>query len=185
MATDFRKAFKGFGGATPDGQLPKINDRDAPDGCYELEGISSEAFDSHESSGLSFKAVVNVISCDNGRFKPGTQASVIVHNLDNAKEYVRKKAHGNVKGLLAACLTNLFCPIGAEPIDPLDPELPWEDEYIPQICEKGSTFIAGARFKVQTLGSESENKFKFKKLNFTSMQTRTEEEIEAAAAEAA
>jgi hypothetical protein len=172
MASDFRKAFKGFGGATPDGNLPKVNDRDAPDGTYELEAVMSETFDSFESEGLSFKAEVIVHSCDNGRFKPGTHASIIIHSIDADKPFIQAKAQGNVKGLLAACLTNLDTFIGEDPIDAMDPSLPWEEEYVPSICEKGSTFLAGARFRLQTVGSVTKNNFKFKKLNFTAIQTK-------------
>lgn len=145
---NFREVFKGFKEATPDGKLPKINSCDPIDmtGMYELEIVKTDTFESLDAGGLSFRAEVLVISCDNGKLKPGAHGSIIIHGLTDGKDYMKAIAFGNVKGLLAACLTYLVAPAGEE-LSAVDESLDWDD-WVIQACEDEG-FLKGARFIAQ------------------------------------
>jgi len=145
---NFREVFKGFKEATPDGKLPKINSCEPVDmtGMYELEVIKTDTFESLDAGGLSFRVEALVITCDNGKLKPGAHCSIIIHGLTDAKDYMKAIAFGNVKGFLAACMTYLVCEPGVE-LSAVDESEPWDD-YVIQACED-ETMLAGARFKAQ------------------------------------
>jgi hypothetical protein len=140
----FKEMFKGFDTATPDGGLLKLN---APgmDGKYEFVIKATSTFTSHETKGETFKAEIEISESDNPKVKPGSLMSLLHHGLTDPKEYNKAKALGNVKGLLAAALTNLEG--GGEEIDAADQSMPWMD-WIVEACESEG-FLAGARVGVQ------------------------------------
>lgn len=140
----FREMFKGFKDATPDGGLSKLN---APgmDGHYRFKVRTTGTFDSFETEGTSFKSEIEIVDSDNPKVKPGSAMSVIHHGLTDKKEFNKAKAFGNVKGLLAAGLTNLEG--NGEEIDPVDQSMPWDD-WIVEACESEG-FIAGAVIECQ------------------------------------
>ncbi len=163
----FAAAFKGFGGATPDGNLPKLNDRDKNDGRYLCTVRQTSSFESFESDGISVKAEVEVVQSDNPQFKPGSKASIIIHGITAPKEYTRAKALGNSKAMLAAAMTSKFAETEDEIVDPCDDSLPWEEEYVPRFYpEDGSIDLDGARFWLQCTASTSKGGNGFKKLSF-------------------
>lgn len=171
MAIDFKKAFKGFGGATPDGDLPKINEANC-DGIYDFEVVSTSKFKSFNSGTYSFKAEVIVHGCDNGRFKPGTKASIVIHNIldgngetKGIKDFTLAKAWGNVKALLATVLADKF----EADIGPYDDDCggdPWED-VMGMACEVENT-CTGGKGRVQTTTTSAKQSGKdFAKMNFS------------------
>lgn len=170
MAIDLRKAFKGFSGATPDGELPKINDSNC-DGVYDFEVVSTSKFLSFNSGTYSFKAEVIILACDNGRFKPGTKASIVVHNIldgngetKGIKSFTLSKAWGNVKAFLATALASKF----EVEITAYDDDCggdPWED-VIAQALEVEDT-CKGGKGRVQTTTVNAQQSGKpFAKMNF-------------------
>jgi len=143
---DLKAVYKGFAGATPDGKLPKLN---APgmDGLYDVTIESSENFVSFETgNGVSWKAICTLDSCDNGKFKPGTQCSLVIHGLSDPTEFKQQLAHGNQKAVMAAALTSKY----EEDVNAYDASQPWED-LAAQCSPEGSTCLKDARIRVQVI----------------------------------
>lgn len=160
MAMDFKSAYKGFNEATPDGRLPKINEAEDPpqqngkDGTYDVVVIESEAFRT-EKKAMGLRVVVEVESCNNGRFKPGTRGSLVFHNLsgDGIEDWMLKLSHGNLKDFLAPALSSAY----DTEIVPTQEDIDGESwiEYLAQ-CSVGeltgdppSKALTGARVRCQ------------------------------------
>lgn len=143
---DLRKAYQGMQEATPDGKLPKIN---APhmDGIYDLEVDFTENFVSFETgNGTSFKAECTVLSCDNGKFKPGTKVAVVIHGITDPTPFKKELAFGNQKALMAAAATSKY----DEELNAYDQGFDW----IELACQCGvpeSKALAGARIRAQVV----------------------------------
>lgn len=158
MTFNFKEAFKGFNEATPDGKHPKINEAMDPpkyngkDGTYEYTILETEGGKSDQTKSLYLKVVVKIDNCDNGRFKPGTEAVFMFHGLTDAQDWMRDLGMGNCKDFLAPALSSRF---GIE-ITPHQPDVEGDSwEELLAECSRGemtneapSTFLAGARGRV-------------------------------------
>lgn len=158
MAIDFKQAYAGITDATPDGHVPKINDRDDENvnGVYYLKIVESESFDG-KKGGLTFKLAVKVLGCDNGRFRPDTDAAILIPGLSGSGFGAVKKM-GNVRELLASCLSSIL----GHYVDPKDPEQDWleiinDASVIPDSLE-------GATIRVQCSHQVAENKNAYVKM---------------------
>jgi hypothetical protein len=187
---DFKKVYQGAVTATPDGQLPKLNEPEvdkagrvtgAKDGRYVFEVISTSEFKSWEAKTMSYKIHLKIVSSDTGRFKPGTEASIVVHNFrtyeggNSIEDFNQVKSFGTVKAFLAPALSDKYgeeikatdpdCGESDDPSETVPGRLGWDRMFYNST--KNPDLVAGARVVVQTVSSKSDKGFPFVKMFFS------------------
>ncbi len=158
MSMDFKTAYAGFNDAIPDGNMPKINAAEDPsqpnpgkDGTYEVEIVSTEEITRTDQT-RSFKAELILLSCDNGRFSPGTKVSFMQHNMNSPIPYLQQINFGNVKAFLAAAFSSKY-EVDVKPTDPTAGGSSWLD--ILQMAFTVPETLAGARIRINVLTQTS------------------------------
>ena len=138
-----RELFAGLNEASAEGRNPKLD----KNGQYAFEILATKLTKGY-NSGITFVIEFKLIeSSDPQNFPVGRECSITINRLQDPKKENRDLALGNMKQFLAAAISDVDFGDGQKTY--YDPNSAQDWVGFGVLCAEESTYLAGARVRVQ------------------------------------